>query len=189
MLCSSLLIRHLHRSSSTIFSHLSSKTSVSLGSFDGLRIPSSTRRLQLSALRPNVPSAQNSPDSPAKLSPPKQEKSALDMVKGFYGHYGYTALTFHTGVAAMSLAFWVLLVRSPVDVSGFMAQIGVLTPLTLLITKTATSFGAGSFAVGYLLHKVTGPIRVLITILATPALVRKYGGRTAEKVTQAKKSP
>ncbi|OWA51223.1 hypothetical protein BV898_15717 [Hypsibius exemplaris] len=116
--------------------------------------------------------------------------SILPYVKDLYNRYGPTALAFHTAFSAVSLLFWWALVHSPnVDVTLYLAQIGVFSPLTLILTKTVESFGAGTFTVAYVLHKATGPLRLLLTLIVTPLIVRRAGARNTVKMVQEAAKP
>jgi len=115
-------------------------------------------------------------------------RSLSQTVRDLYDRYAPMGLLFHSGVAIFSILFWWALVHNPdIDVTGFLGRMGFLSPLTLLISKTVESFGAGTFAVAYIVHKATGPIRLLLTIFCTPYLVRRYGLRQTHRFVQSTK--
>ncbi|OWA53241.1 hypothetical protein BV898_17676 [Hypsibius exemplaris] len=94
-----------------------------------------------------------------------------------YRDYGLTALTFHGVVAGISVLFWWYLVYNHYDVEGWLARLGFISPLDLLLSRLSLAFGAASFPLAYAIHKGTAPLRVLLTLFTTPFIVRSLRKR------------
>lgn len=82
--------------------------------------------------------------------------------------YGSTVLVFHITISLASLGGFYLAVSSGIDLVSILQNVGVGE--TILQSKLAT--GAGTFVVAYAVHKVFAPVRIAITLTATPFIVR-----------------
>ncbi|PVD20527.1 hypothetical protein C0Q70_18683 [Pomacea canaliculata] len=82
--------------------------------------------------------------------------------------YGSTVIIFHVAISLASLGGFYLAVSSGIDLVGILRNVGVGE--TVLQSKLAT--GTGTFVVAYAVHKVFAPVRIAITLTATPFIVR-----------------
>jgi len=95
--------------------------------------------------------------------PPKLSKK--DKLKQAVKDYGSTVIIFHITISLMSLGISYLVISSGVDVASILQKVGVNSDGVL-----ATE--AGTFVVAYAVHKVFAPVRISITLGATPFIVR-----------------
>ncbi|KAL7635503.1 UNVERIFIED_CONTAM: hypothetical protein RMT77_014572 [Armadillidium vulgare] len=116
--------------------------------------------------------------------------------------YGATVVVFHITISLASLGFFYILVSSGIDMSGLIERLGInLTTLEQnsldLPSTTATDLtpsseesdfkkpdeggrrkvqavaaGVSTFVLSYAIHKVFAPVRIAITLSATPFIVR-----------------
>ncbi|PSN54798.1 hypothetical protein C0J52_01989 [Blattella germanica] len=90
------------------------------------------------------------------------ELSRKDKLKRAVKEYGATVIVFHIGISLLSLGGFYLAVTSGVDLSGMASSFGM----------GEVAAGAGNFVVAYALHKMLAPVRIGITLGATPVIVR-----------------
>lgn len=82
--------------------------------------------------------------------------------------YGSTVMVFHISISLMSLGAFYLAVTSGIDMSSIMSYFGANEK----IQQSQLATGASSFVVAYAIHKVFAPVRIGITLSATPLIVR-----------------
>jgi len=83
--------------------------------------------------------------------------------------YGSTVIVFHVAMSLTSLGFCYLLISSGLDLPAIVQQIGFGES----ILKSSITQGASTFVIAYAVHKVFAPLRITITLTATPLIVRK----------------
>ncbi|EFA03673.1 Protein FAM210B-like Protein [Tribolium castaneum] len=93
--------------------------------------------------------------------------SIKDKLKKAVAEYGSTVIVFHVGISLVSLGVCYVLVSSGLDAPKLIQSVGISGETA---TKVATN--AGTFAVAYAVHKVFAPVRLGITLTATPFIVR-----------------
>ncbi|RVE41311.1 hypothetical protein evm_014039 [Chilo suppressalis] len=96
------------------------------------------------------------------------QMSSKEKLKKAIKDYGSTVIVFHVAISLMSLGGCYLLISSGVDLVEMLKhfKIGEGT-----LTKVAAS-NAGTFVIAYAVHKCFAPIRMAITLTATPFIVR-----------------
>lgn len=97
-------------------------------------------------------------------SSPAPRYSNTERIKVVLKEYGSVAIVFHTVMSLCSLGTCYLIVNSGVDVGKVLEYFNV--------QSSATSKGASTFAVAYILHKMLLPLRAGITVAAVPLIVR-----------------
>ncbi|XP_044267947.1 protein FAM210B, mitochondrial-like [Tribolium madens] len=100
------------------------------------------------------------PENPAPTSVRQKLQKAV-------AEYGSTVIVFHVGISLVSLGVCYVLVSSGLDAPKLIQSVGISGETA---TKVATN--AGTFAVAYTVHKVFAPVRMGITLTATPFIVR-----------------
>ncbi|KAI8427745.1 hypothetical protein MSG28_002172 [Choristoneura fumiferana] len=106
-------------------------------------------------------STENTEAQPVKLS-------AKEKIKNAVKEYGSTVIVFHVTISIFSLGGCYLLVSSGVDLVAILKSFNIGEGT---VSKLATS-NAGTFVIAYAVHKVFAPVRMAITLAATPFLVR-----------------
>ncbi|XP_075145184.1 protein FAM210A-like [Haematobia irritans] len=91
-----------------------------------------------------------------------------DQLKKAFKDYGSTIVIFHVGISLVSLGGFYLLVSSGIDVIGMVEKLG-FSPAAL---SNSVAKGASNFVIAYAIHKVFAPVRISITLGATPFIVR-----------------
>ncbi|EDS30582.1 conserved hypothetical protein [Culex quinquefasciatus] len=94
--------------------------------------------------------------------------SRKDRLKKAVKEYGSTVIVFHVGISLASLGACYLLVSSGIDVVALLERFGWGD--SALASKAGA--GAGTFVIAYAIHKVFAPVRISITLGATPLIVR-----------------
>ncbi|KMS65571.1 hypothetical protein BVRB_034620, partial [Beta vulgaris subsp. vulgaris] len=99
-------------------------------------------------------------------------ESSTDRLKRCIKLYGPTAIACHIGLSLTSLAGWYGVVSYGVDVVHILEQFGV--------PESSIASNTGTFALAYLIHKMTVPVRVPLTLAATPYFA-KYAPKFLQK--------
>ncbi|OWA53243.1 putative Protein FAM210B [Hypsibius exemplaris] len=107
------------------------------------------------------------PVEPKDVVPDAEGKpvTSRQKLKAAVRDYGFTVVIFHIFSGVTLLSMWYLIVSSGVDVSAIIETFG----LEGAIGKFAG--GASTFVVAYAIHKATAPLRIGLTLTATPLLV------------------
>ncbi|XP_067620390.1 uncharacterized protein [Eurosta solidaginis] len=91
-----------------------------------------------------------------------------EQLKKAFKDYGSTVIVFHVAISLASLGCCYLLVSGGIDIVPILERIGFGS--SALTNKITT--GASTFVIAYAIHKVLAPIRISITLGATPFIVR-----------------
>ncbi|XP_045472750.1 protein FAM210B, mitochondrial-like [Harmonia axyridis] len=89
--------------------------------------------------------------------------SKKDQLKKAIKEYGSTVIVFHVTISLASLGFFYVLVSSGIDMQQVMNYFGVNYKFVE---------NAGTFVTAYAIHKLFAPVRISITLGATPFIVR-----------------
>ncbi|XP_075022675.1 protein FAM210B, mitochondrial isoform X1 [Calonectris borealis] len=148
----------------------------------GLRASGCGPRLARAGLSPPLPlvtlrSAAGSSAKDAGISP---EKAATDpsgenkklnksqQLKQVFKEYGAVGVSFHVGISLVSLGIFYLAVSSGVDMTAVLFKLGFSE--SSLQSKMAA--GTSTFVLAYAIHKLFAPVRISITIVSVPFIVR-----------------
>ncbi|XP_061865244.1 protein FAM210B, mitochondrial [Colius striatus] len=108
------------------------------------------------------------------------EKSATDpsgedkkpnksqQLKQVFKEYGAIGVSFHVGISLVSLGIFYLAVSSGVDMTAVLFKLGFSE--SSLQSKMAA--GTSTFVLAYAIHKLFAPVRISITIVSVPFIVR-----------------
>uniref|UniRef100_W8AZ70 Protein FAM210B n=2 Tax=Ceratitis capitata TaxID=7213 RepID=W8AZ70_CERCA len=94
--------------------------------------------------------------------------SKKEQLKKAFKDYGSTVIIFHVTISLASLGACYLLVSGGIDIVPLLERLGFAS--TVLTNKITT--GASTFVIAYAIHKVFAPVRISITLGATPFIVR-----------------
>ncbi|XP_037811489.1 uncharacterized protein LOC119603514 [Lucilia sericata] len=97
-----------------------------------------------------------------------QAQSKKDQLKKAFKDYGSTIIIFHVAISLVSLGGFYLLVSSGIDLIAILEHLE-FAPTAL---KNSVALGASNFVIAYAVHKVFAPVRISITLGATPFIVR-----------------
>ncbi|XP_065547987.1 protein FAM210B, mitochondrial [Lathamus discolor] len=118
--------------------------------------------------------------SSAKDTGGSSEKAATDpsgenkklnksqQLKRVFKEYGAVGVSFHVGISLVSLGIFYLAVSSGVDMTAVLFKLGFSE--SSLQSKMAA--GTSTFVLAYAIHKLFAPVRISITVVSVPFVVR-----------------
>ncbi|KAM9296532.1 protein FAM210B, mitochondrial [Gastrophryne carolinensis] len=109
---------------------------------------------------------QNGDCSPADGGGDKPSKT--QQLKRVFKEYGAVAVTFHVAISLTSLGFFYLLVSSGLDVSALLLRVG----FSEAVVQSRLAAGTSTFVLAYAIHKLFAPVRISVTVVSVPFLVR-----------------
>ncbi|NWI93529.1 F210B protein, partial [Pitta sordida] len=89
-------------------------------------------------------------------------------LKQVFKEYGAVGVSFHVGISLVSLGIFYLVVSSGVDMSAVLLRLG-FSDSSL---QSGVAAGTSTFVVAYAVHKLFAPVRISITVVSVPFLVR-----------------
>ncbi|OPJ82718.1 protein FAM210B [Patagioenas fasciata monilis] len=117
-------------------------------------------------------SAKDAGVSPKKVATdPNGENKKLNktqQLKQVFKEYGAVGVSFHVGISLVSLGIFYLAVSSGVDMTAVLFKLGFSE--SSLQSKMAA--GTSTFVLAYAIHKLFAPVRISITIVSVPFIVR-----------------
>lgn len=96
----------------------------------------------------------------------KQSKS--QQLRKIFQEYGAVGVSLHIGISLLSLGLFYMVVSSGVDLSAILLNLGFKESLV----QSKLAAGTGTFVVAYAVHKLFAPVRVSITLVSVPFIVR-----------------
>uniref|UniRef100_A0A2K6D668 DUF1279 domain-containing protein n=1 Tax=Macaca nemestrina TaxID=9545 RepID=A0A2K6D668_MACNE len=96
----------------------------------------------------------------------KQSKS--QQLKKIFQEYGTVGVSLYTGISLISLGIFYMVVSSGVDMSAVPLKLGFKESLV----QSNMAAGTSTFVVGYAIHKLFVPVRIGITLVSVPLIVR-----------------
>lgn len=76
----------------------------------------------------------------------------------------------HIGMSLISLGIFYTVVSSGVDMSAILLKLGFKESLV----QSKVAAGTSTFVVAYAIHKLFAPVRISITLLSVPLIVRYF---------------
>ncbi|KAJ7332069.1 hypothetical protein JRQ81_014249 [Phrynocephalus forsythii] len=113
-------------------------------------------------------SAANNRTDPGQEDDQKPNKS--QQLKKVFKEYGGVAVAFHVGISLMSLGMFYLAVSSGVDMTGILFKLG----FDEAVVQSKLAAGTSTFLLAYAIHKLFAPVRISITLISVPFLVRYF---------------
>ncbi|NXG67771.1 F210B protein, partial [Hemiprocne comata] len=89
-------------------------------------------------------------------------------LKQVFKEYGAVGVSFHVGISLLSLGIFYLAVSSGVDMAAVLFKLG----LTESSLQSKLAAGTSTFVLAYAVHKVFAPVRISITLVSVPFIVR-----------------
>ncbi|XP_060628061.2 protein FAM210B, mitochondrial [Anolis sagrei] len=105
---------------------------------------------------------------PSQEDGKKPNKS--QQLKKVFKEYGAVAVAFHVGISLMSLGMFYLAVSSGVDMTAILFKLGFDEALV----QSKLAAGTSTFLLAYAVHKLFAPVRISITLVSVPFLVRYF---------------
>uniref|UniRef100_K7D5Q3 Chromosome 20 open reading frame 108 n=1 Tax=Pan troglodytes TaxID=9598 RepID=K7D5Q3_PANTR len=98
----------------------------------------------------------------------KQSKS--QQLKKIFQEYGTVGVSLHIGISLISLGIFYMVVSSGVDMSAILLKLGFKECLV----QSKMAAGTSTFVVAYAIHKLFAPVRISITLVSVPLIVRYF---------------
>ncbi|NXC99258.1 F210B protein, partial [Certhia familiaris] len=102
---------------------------------------------------------------------PSAEKKKLNksqQLKHVFKEYGAVGVSFHVGISLISLGIFYLAVSSGVDMSEVLLKLG----FSEASLQSRMAAGTSTFLLAYAVHKLFAPVRITITVVSVPFIVR-----------------
>ncbi|CAG9858964.1 unnamed protein product [Phyllotreta striolata] len=115
----------------------------------------------------DVPLEKGKISEPMKTTQPAP-LSLREKLKKAVKEYGSIVIVFHVGISLISLGTCYLLVSAGLDVPALFTYFG----LKDWFSNNEIASSAGTFAISYAVHKVFAPVRIGITLVSVPFIVR-----------------
>ncbi|XP_064132312.1 protein FAM210B, mitochondrial [Loxodonta africana] len=96
----------------------------------------------------------------------KQSKS--QQLRRIFKEYGAVGVSFHIATSLVSLGIFYTAVSSGVDMSALLLKLGLKESLV----QSKMAAGTSTFVVAYAIHKLFAPVRISITLVSVPLIVR-----------------
>ncbi|XP_028591077.2 protein FAM210B, mitochondrial [Podarcis muralis] len=112
--------------------------------------------------------AGNDHADPSQENGKKPNKS--QQLKKVFKEYGAVGVVFHVGISLMSLGMFYLAVSSGVDMTAILSKLGFDDALV----QSKLAAGTSTFVLAYAIHKLFAPVRISITLVSVPLLVRYF---------------
>ncbi|KAM9120576.1 protein FAM210B, mitochondrial [Pangshura tecta] len=100
----------------------------------------------------------------------EKKPNKSQQLKKVFKEYGAVGVSFHVGISLMSLGIFYLAVSSGVDMTAVLLKLGFNEALV----QSKVAAGTSTFVLAYAIHKVFVPVRISITLVSVPFLVRYF---------------
>ncbi|XP_003463697.1 protein FAM210B, mitochondrial [Cavia porcellus] len=106
----------------------------------------------------------------SKASSTESKQSKTQQLRKVFQEYGAVAVSLHIGISLISLGLFYTVVSSGVDMSAVLLKLGFKESLV----QSKMAAGTSTFVVAYAIHKLFAPVRISITLVSVPFLVRYF---------------
>ncbi|KAJ3601975.1 hypothetical protein NHX12_029736 [Muraenolepis orangiensis] len=94
--------------------------------------------------------------------------SKAQQLKKVFQEYGAVGVSFHVCLSLMSLGMFYLLVSSGIDMVAVLCKLG----FSEAVVQSRMAAGTSTFVLAYAVHKLFAPVRISITLVSVPLVVR-----------------
>ncbi|XP_033823089.1 protein FAM210B, mitochondrial [Periophthalmus magnuspinnatus] len=109
------------------------------------------------------------PDNP-EPAPEGGKPNKTQQLKKVFKEYGAVGVSFHICMSLMSLGMFYLLVSSGIDMAALLCKMG----FSETVVKSKMAAGTSTFVLAYAIHKLFAPVRISITLVSVPLIVRHF---------------
>ncbi|KAI9548822.1 hypothetical protein NQZ68_003356 [Dissostichus eleginoides] len=118
-----------------------------------------------------APTTSSSTEKTAGESEPGGGKpNKTQQLKKVFKEYGAVGVSFHIGMSLMSLGMFYLLVSSGMDMAAVLCKVG----FSEAVVRSKMAAGTSTFVLAYAIHKLFAPLRISITLVSVPLIVRYF---------------
>ncbi|XP_028667773.1 protein FAM210B, mitochondrial [Erpetoichthys calabaricus] len=128
------------------------------------RLSGSTNRGQ------EIRSPDNAEDKPEKDQDMHGKPSKAQQLKTVFKEYGAVGVTFHIGISLLSLGMFYVALSSGIDMTSLLFKIG----FSESVVQSKMAAGTSTFVLAYAIHKMFAPVRISITVVSVPLIVRYF---------------
>ncbi|XP_012732079.2 protein FAM210B, mitochondrial [Fundulus heteroclitus] len=116
-------------------------------------------------------SASSTEKNPGNTPEPEGGKpNKTQQLKKIFKEYGAVGVSFHIGISLMSLGMFYLLISSGIDMTALLCKLGFSEELV----QSKMAAGTSTFVLAYAIHKLFAPVRISITVVSVPLIVRYF---------------
>lgn len=108
--------------------------------------------------------------APGEAEPVGEKPSKNQQLKKVFKEYGAVGVSFHIGISLMSLGMFYLLISSGVDIAAVLCKLG----FSETVVQSKMAAGTSTFVLAYAIHKLFAPVRISITLVSVPLIVRYF---------------
>ncbi|XP_029990673.1 protein FAM210B, mitochondrial [Sphaeramia orbicularis] len=108
--------------------------------------------------------------APGEPEPEGGKPSKTQQLKKVFKEYGAVGVSFHIGISLMSLGMFYLLISSGIDMAAVLCKVG----FSEAVVKSKMAAGTSTFVLAYAIHKLFAPVRISITLMSVPLIVRYF---------------
>ncbi|XP_054639283.1 protein FAM210B, mitochondrial [Dunckerocampus dactyliophorus] len=108
--------------------------------------------------------------APGESEPDGDKPNKTQQLKKVFQEYGAVGVSFHIGISLMSLGMFYLLISSGIDMAAVLSKVG----FSEAIIQSKMAAGTSTFVLAYAIHKLFAPVRISITLVSVPLIVRYF---------------
>ncbi|XP_026121575.1 protein FAM210B, mitochondrial [Carassius auratus] len=97
-----------------------------------------------------------------------EEPSKTQQLRKVFKEYGAVGVCFHIGISLISLGMCYLAISSGLDVTALLCKLG----FSESVVQSRLAAGTSTFVLAYAVHKLFAPLRISITLVCVPLIVR-----------------
>ncbi|XP_062853674.1 protein FAM210B, mitochondrial isoform X3 [Trichomycterus rosablanca] len=112
----------------------------------------------------------NGPKEGAEIPEPEDNQNKTNQLKKVFKEYGAVGVSFHIGISVISLGIFYVALSSGINMTAVLCKLGFSE--SILQSKMAA--GTSTFVIAYAVHKLFAPLRISITIVSVPLIVRYF---------------
>ncbi|XP_034536647.1 protein FAM210B, mitochondrial [Notolabrus celidotus] len=108
--------------------------------------------------------------APEEPEPEGGKPTKAQQLKKVFKEYGAVGVSFHIGISLMSLGMFYLLISSGIDMAALLCKLG----FSEAVVRSKMAAGTSTFVLAYAIHKLFAPVRISITLVSVPLIVRYF---------------
>lgn len=108
--------------------------------------------------------------APGEPEPEGIKPNKTQQLKKVFREYGAVGVSFHIGISLMSLGMFYLLISSGIDMAAVLCKLG----FSEAVVRSQMAAGTSTFVLAYAIHKLFAPVRISITLVSVPFIVRYF---------------
>ncbi|KAJ8259424.1 hypothetical protein GJAV_G00169110 [Gymnothorax javanicus] len=121
-------------------------------------------------LKTDPPQDGASGKDPAGPEPDEQKPNKTQQLKKVFKEYGAVGVGFHVTISLMSLGMFYAAISSGIDMAAILYKLG----FSEAVVRSKMAAGTSTFVLAYAVHKLFAPVRMSITLVSVPLIVRYF---------------